>query len=104
MRDMPGEPLTDAGMQGIHSFSTDIVSVSEEISQLTIQVNLMRNLNRSNPTSLHLSEFRRLSLFFFLLILLILIQGCTRDDQVGVQVYFVRDGLAVELARRNARV
>ncbi len=40
--------------------------------------------------------FRTLSLFFFLLVLLVFVQGCTRE-QAGVQVYFVRDGLAVEL-------
>ena len=98
-------------MQGIHStttpkslttsrgplFSTDIVSVSEEDSHFTIQVNLMRNLNRSNPTSLHLPGLRRLSLLFSLLALIVLVLGCARE-QAGVQVYFVRDGLAVELA------
>jgi len=94
---MPGEPLTYAGIQGIHSFSTDIVSVSEEIPQFTIQVNSMRNSNRSDPESLHMSGFRRLSLVFSLLVLLVLVQGCT-GGQSGAQVCFVRDGLAVELS------
>ena len=104
MPDLPGlKPLRYPGAQGFHStttpkslttfrgplFSTGILPVSEVFA--------FSEKNRSGPAPRGISSFRCLSLFFFLLALLVLVQGCSRE-QAGGQVYFVRDGLAVELA------